>query len=178
MFVKEQLLAVGAGFRLIAHGILPQTRLCGRPGAAVYNLRPVPISHFKTYFQGHLESTHVVWEAQESPPFSKGGQGGLIERLIIPLNPPLGKGDFKPPFPALPRLRKFLEPWPGFEIGSRHISLKYVRSGAPASLVYRITIAQNYLKNLFCFIFRAHHVTRQQALHGAAACELHAVTFR
>jgi hypothetical protein len=29
------------------------------------------------------------------PLFSKGGQGGLNNRLIIPLNPPLGKGDFK-----------------------------------------------------------------------------------
>jgi len=31
------------------------------------------------------------------PLFSKGGQGGLDNRLIIPLNPPLGKGDLKPP---------------------------------------------------------------------------------
>ena len=28
------------------------------------------------------------------PPFLKGGQGGLDKRLIIPLNPPLEKGDF------------------------------------------------------------------------------------
>jgi hypothetical protein len=28
------------------------------------------------------------------PPFLKGGQGGLYKRLIIPLNPPLEKGDF------------------------------------------------------------------------------------
>jgi hypothetical protein len=33
------------------------------------------------------------------PPFSKGGQGGLTNSLIIPLNPPLKKGDLKyPPF--------------------------------------------------------------------------------
>jgi hypothetical protein len=32
------------------------------------------------------------------PPFFKGGQGGLYNRLIIPLNPPLGKGDFKRAF--------------------------------------------------------------------------------
>jgi hypothetical protein len=31
------------------------------------------------------------------PPFSKGGQGGLNKRLIIPLNPPLKKGDLKHP---------------------------------------------------------------------------------
>jgi hypothetical protein len=29
------------------------------------------------------------------PPFFKGGQGGLRNRFIIPLNPPLGKGDLK-----------------------------------------------------------------------------------
>jgi hypothetical protein len=28
------------------------------------------------------------------PPFFKGGQGGLYKPLIIPLNPPLEKGDF------------------------------------------------------------------------------------
>ena len=28
------------------------------------------------------------------PPFLKGGQGGLCKALIIPLNPPLEKGDF------------------------------------------------------------------------------------
>jgi hypothetical protein len=33
--------------------------------------------------------------AKNHPPFSKGGQGGLNKRLIIPLNPPLGKGDVK-----------------------------------------------------------------------------------
>jgi len=33
--------------------------------------------------------------------FLKGGQGGLNKRLIIPLNPPLVKGDLKPPFPTL-----------------------------------------------------------------------------
>ena len=86
-----------------------------KPGAAVLSLSR---GHFKTYFQGHLESTHVVWKAQESPPFSKGGQGGLIKRLIIPLNPPLRKGDFKPPFPALPRLSRFLEHSPGFAIAA------------------------------------------------------------
>jgi hypothetical protein len=33
------------------------------------------------------------------PPFSKGGQGGgLYNRLIIPLNPPLEKADFKTAF--------------------------------------------------------------------------------
>ena len=32
------------------------------------------------------------------PPFFKGGQGGLYNRLIIPLNPPLEKGDFKTAF--------------------------------------------------------------------------------
>jgi len=30
---------------------------------------------------------------KELSPFSKGGQGGLNKRLIIPLNPPLEKGD-------------------------------------------------------------------------------------
>jgi hypothetical protein len=29
------------------------------------------------------------------PPFLKGGKGGLNNRLIIPLNPPLEKGDLK-----------------------------------------------------------------------------------
>jgi hypothetical protein len=29
------------------------------------------------------------------PPFLKGGKGGLNKRLIIPLNPPLRKGDLK-----------------------------------------------------------------------------------
>ena len=29
------------------------------------------------------------------PPFFKGGQGGLYNHSIIPLNPPLEKGDFK-----------------------------------------------------------------------------------
>jgi len=35
------------------------------------------------------------------PPFLKGGQGGLNKGLIIPLNPPLEKGDLKSPFPTL-----------------------------------------------------------------------------
>ena len=34
------------------------------------------------------------------PPFLKGGKGGLDKRLIIPLNPPLEKGDFKYPVMA------------------------------------------------------------------------------
>jgi hypothetical protein len=32
------------------------------------------------------------------PPFFKGGEGGLYKHLIIPLNPPLEKGDFKRAF--------------------------------------------------------------------------------
>jgi hypothetical protein len=32
------------------------------------------------------------------PPFSKGGPGGINRRLVIPLNPPLKKGDFKSAF--------------------------------------------------------------------------------
>jgi hypothetical protein len=32
------------------------------------------------------------------PPFLKGGQGGLNNRLIIPLNPPFRKGGLKPRF--------------------------------------------------------------------------------
>ena len=42
------------------------------------------------------------------PPLSKGGQGGLNKRLIIPLNPPLGKGDLKPPFPTFNWLREHI----------------------------------------------------------------------
>jgi hypothetical protein len=37
-------------------------------------------------------------KARTLPPFFKGGQGGLYNRLIIPLNPPLEKGDFKTAF--------------------------------------------------------------------------------
>jgi hypothetical protein len=51
------------------------------------------------------------------PPFSKGGQGGLNNRLIIPLNPPLEKGDLKFPFPIFWRLRAYLKPQPDFAIG-------------------------------------------------------------
>jgi hypothetical protein len=39
--------------------------------------------------------------AKNHPPFSKGGQGGLNKRLIIPLNPPLEQGDFKTTFPNI-----------------------------------------------------------------------------
>gem|GEM_PF-6461885 len=35
-----------------------------------------------------------------TPPFFKGELGGLYNRLIIPLNPPLEKGDLKNP-PAI-----------------------------------------------------------------------------
>jgi hypothetical protein len=35
------------------------------------------------------------------PPFLKGGKGGLNNHLIIPLNPPLGKGDLDFPILAL-----------------------------------------------------------------------------
>jgi len=56
-------------------------------------------SHFKTDSRGHFASTEEALFGEETPPFSKGGQGGLKKRLIIPLNPPLGKGDFiSPPF--------------------------------------------------------------------------------
>src|SRR4030042_6647267 len=47
------------------------------------------------------------------------GQGGLNKLWIIPLNPPLGKGDLKPPFPTFHSLRTYLQSKTGFEIGSR-----------------------------------------------------------
>jgi len=53
------------------------------------------------------------------PPFLKGGQGGISKRLLIPLNPPLGKVDLKPPFPTFTWLRTWLPPQRGFEIGSK-----------------------------------------------------------
>jgi hypothetical protein len=59
---------------------------------------------------------------RELPPFSKGGQGGLNNRLIIPLNPPLEKGDLKPPFPNFCWLRAYLYPKKGFEIACMAIS--------------------------------------------------------
>jgi len=34
-------------------------------------------------------------DASFLPPFPKGGQGGLANHLVIPLNPPLEKGDFE-----------------------------------------------------------------------------------
>src|SRR5665647_3700405 len=34
-------------------------------------------------------------ETEVSPPFLKGGRWGLNRRLVIPLNPPLKKGDLK-----------------------------------------------------------------------------------
>ena len=34
-------------------------------------------------------------EASFPPPFLNGGQGGLARHLVIPLNPPLEKGDFR-----------------------------------------------------------------------------------
>ena len=39
------------------------------------------------------------------PPFSKGGSGGINQRLLIPLNPPLRKGDFKQPIRGNPCAR-------------------------------------------------------------------------
>jgi hypothetical protein len=39
-------------------------------------------------------------DGEKSPPFLKGGKGGLNNRLIIPLNPSLRKGDFKYPVMA------------------------------------------------------------------------------
>ena len=56
---------------------------------------------------------------KELPPFSNGGQGGLNNHLIIPLNPPLEKGDLKPPFLTFCRLKTYLNPKVGFEIGSK-----------------------------------------------------------
>ena len=51
------------------------------------------------------------------PPFSKGGQGGLYKRLIIPLNPPLKKGDLttRQPLEAKGLAVKFKIPDPDFE---------------------------------------------------------------
>ena len=50
-------------------------------------------------------------KARNLPPFFKGGQGGLYNHLIIPLNPPLEKGDFKKAFVGLGNLfaRQFLK---------------------------------------------------------------------
>jgi hypothetical protein len=44
---------------------------------------------------------------------------GLGNRLIIPLNPPLKKGDLKTSFPNLLLVRIYLKPWTGFVIGSK-----------------------------------------------------------
>jgi hypothetical protein len=68
----------------------------------------------------HPESARCVQVSKASPPFSKGGQGGLDKPLIIPLNPPLGKGDLKTSFSILAWLRNVFEPEVGFETGSNH----------------------------------------------------------
>ena len=65
-------------------------------------------SQFKTDFRRHFASTEGLKLAKESPPFFKGGQGGLNKRLIIPLNPPLGKGDLKPQFSTFHWLREHI----------------------------------------------------------------------
>jgi hypothetical protein len=55
---------------------------------------------------------------EKSPPFSKGGQGGLNKGLIIPLNPPLKKGDLKPPFLTFNLVLRTYLSKTGFELGS------------------------------------------------------------
>ena len=46
-----------------------------------------------------INLTHIK-NGGKFPPFLKGGKGGLNKRLIIPLNPPLEKGDFNYPVMA------------------------------------------------------------------------------
>jgi hypothetical protein len=45
-----------------------------------------------------------IKDGKKFPPFLKGGKGGLHNHLIIPLNPPLKKGDFKYPVMAAMRV--------------------------------------------------------------------------
>ena len=64
----------------------------GRPGSRrPSGLRP-GCRHLSP---GPVRLWSSVFGSQFLPPFSQGGQGGLNNRLIIPLNPPLRKGDFK-----------------------------------------------------------------------------------
>jgi hypothetical protein len=56
---------------------------------------------------------------EESTPFSKGPEG-IKKGLIIPLNPPLKKGDLKTSVPDLWIVKHiYLQPEKGFEMGSK-----------------------------------------------------------
>src|SRR4030067_2064098 len=71
---------------------------CLSAKVSVLSLFPEVVS--KPIFGVILNQPRQLKLGKNHPPFSKGGQGGLNKRLIIPLNSPLGKGDLKLPFPT------------------------------------------------------------------------------
>jgi hypothetical protein len=73
----------------------PPRYFTSNAGAAVPGRQPVFSDVIaQTIFGLILNQPMELKLGKNHPPFSKGGQGGLNKRLIIPLNPPLKKGDF------------------------------------------------------------------------------------